>query len=153
MSAGNLVGCPSKMRVRGGLVGSVGFLMMGNRRESPRESEDRIIHIRHGKKVRKPFWYGMVVRQAPFPTPTPTHAAGREKERWIPPPTRRVCCCVSQELYKTVWEIKQRVVIDMAADRGAFICQSQSMNVHMAEPTQVRVWSTPTAGGCAAEKY
>ncbi|CAN0439052.1 unnamed protein product [Hapterophycus canaliculatus] len=44
-----------------------------------------------------------------------------------------------KDLYKTVWEIKQKVVIDMAADRGAFICQSQSMNVHMADPTQVRV--------------
>ncbi|MFM8916896.1 MAG: ribonucleoside-diphosphate reductase subunit alpha, partial [Bacteroidota bacterium] len=31
-----------------------------------------------------------------------------------------------KELYKTVWEIKQRAVIDMAADRGAYICQSQS---------------------------
>mmetsp|Transcript_8625 Transcript_8625/g.10358 ORF Transcript_8625/g.10358 Transcript_8625/m.10358 type:complete len:508 (-) Transcript_8625:477-2000(-) len=36
-------------------------------------------------------------------------------------------------LYKTVWEIKQRAVIDMAADRGAFIDQSQSLNIHMAE--------------------
>ncbi|MFT4686531.1 MAG: ribonucleoside-diphosphate reductase alpha subunit, partial [Neolewinella sp.] len=34
-----------------------------------------------------------------------------------------------RDLYKTVWEISQRVVIDMAADRGAFICQSQSMNL------------------------
>jgi ribonucleoside-diphosphate reductase alpha chain len=34
-------------------------------------------------------------------------------------------------LYKTVWEIPQRVVIDMAADRGAYICQSQSMNLFM----------------------
>ncbi|CAN0200739.1 unnamed protein product [Laminaria digitata] len=42
-----------------------------------------------------------------------------------------------KDLYKTVWEIKQKVVIDMAAERGAFICQSQSMNVHMADPTQV----------------
>lgn len=37
-------------------------------------------------------------------------------------------------LYKTVWEIKQRVLVDMAADRGAFIDQSQSFNVHMADP-------------------
>jgi ribonucleoside-diphosphate reductase alpha chain len=36
-----------------------------------------------------------------------------------------------KELYKTVWEISQRAVIDMAADRGAYICQSQSMNVHI----------------------
>jgi ribonucleoside-diphosphate reductase alpha chain len=34
-----------------------------------------------------------------------------------------------KEMYKTVWEIKQRAIIDMAADRGAFICQSQSLNV------------------------
>ncbi|HRA60673.1 MAG TPA: ribonucleoside-diphosphate reductase subunit alpha [Bacteroidia bacterium] len=34
-----------------------------------------------------------------------------------------------KELYKTVWEIKQRTIIDMAADRGAFIDQSQSMNI------------------------
>lgn len=36
-----------------------------------------------------------------------------------------------KELYKTVWEIKQRAIIDMAADRGAFVDQSQSMNIHM----------------------
>ena len=36
-----------------------------------------------------------------------------------------------EELYKTVWEIKQRVVVDMAADRGAFIDQSQSLNLDM----------------------
>lgn len=34
-----------------------------------------------------------------------------------------------KELYKTVWEIKQKTVIDMAADRGAYICQSQSLNL------------------------
>jgi ribonucleoside-diphosphate reductase alpha chain len=34
-----------------------------------------------------------------------------------------------KEVYKTVWEIKQRDIIDMAADRGAFICQSQSLNL------------------------
>ncbi len=36
-----------------------------------------------------------------------------------------------KEIYKTVWEIKQRDVIDMAADRGAFIDQTQSMNIFM----------------------
>jgi len=41
----------------------------------------------------------------------------------------------TREIYKTVWEIKQKAILDMAADRGAFICQSQSMNVFMAEPT------------------
>lgn len=37
--------------------------------------------------------------------------------------------------YKTVWETKQRVLIDMAADRGAYICQSQSLNLFVAAPT------------------
>lgn len=37
-------------------------------------------------------------------------------------------------LYKTVWEIKQRTLVDMAADRGAYIDQSQSFNVHMSDP-------------------
>merc|ERR1712050_116388 len=36
-----------------------------------------------------------------------------------------------KDLYKTVWEISQKKLIDMAADRGAFIDQSQSFNVHM----------------------
>jgi ribonucleotide reductase alpha subunit len=39
-----------------------------------------------------------------------------------------------KSLYKTVWEIPQRAIIDMAADRGAFICQSQSMNLYFREP-------------------
>ncbi|KAK6976892.1 hypothetical protein BgiMline_023350 [Biomphalaria glabrata] len=39
-----------------------------------------------------------------------------------------------KDLYKTVWEIKQKVVLEMAADRGAFIDQSQSLNIHIAEP-------------------
>ena len=37
--------------------------------------------------------------------------------------------------FKTVWEIPMRHVIDMAADRGAFICQSQSMNLWVEDPT------------------
>lgn len=39
-----------------------------------------------------------------------------------------------KDLYKTVWEIKQRTLIDMSADRGAFICQSQSLNIFMEDP-------------------
>ena len=46
-----------------------------------------------------------------------------------------------KDLYKTVWEIKQKVCLDMAADRGAFICQSQSLNIHMAEPTTGKLTS------------
>jgi ribonucleoside-diphosphate reductase alpha chain len=39
-----------------------------------------------------------------------------------------------KDLYKTVWEIKQKTIVDMAADRGAFICQSQSLNIHIQDP-------------------
>ena len=39
-----------------------------------------------------------------------------------------------KELYKTVWEVSQKVVLKMAADRGAFTDQSQSLNVHIASP-------------------
>jgi ribonucleoside-diphosphate reductase alpha chain len=39
-----------------------------------------------------------------------------------------------QALFKTVWEIKQKVLIDMAADRGPYTCQSQSLNLFMADP-------------------
>ncbi|MFN2215981.1 MAG: ribonucleoside-diphosphate reductase subunit alpha, partial [Anaerolineales bacterium] len=39
-----------------------------------------------------------------------------------------------KDLYKTVWEISQKSIIEMAADRGAYICQSQSMNVHIQDP-------------------
>jgi ribonucleoside-diphosphate reductase subunit M1 len=38
-------------------------------------------------------------------------------------------------IYKTVWEISQKKVLDLAADRGAFICQSQSLNVHLQSPS------------------
>lgn len=36
-----------------------------------------------------------------------------------------------KDLYKTVWEIKQKSILEMAADRGAYIDQSQSLNIHM----------------------
>jgi ribonucleoside-diphosphate reductase alpha chain len=39
-----------------------------------------------------------------------------------------------KDLYKTAWEIKQKTIVDMAADRGAFICQSQSLNIFMQDP-------------------
>lgn len=39
-----------------------------------------------------------------------------------------------KDIYKTVWEISQKIIIDMAADRGAYICQSQSMNIFMQDP-------------------
>jgi ribonucleoside-diphosphate reductase alpha chain len=46
-----------------------------------------------------------------------------------------------KELYKTVWEIKQRNIIDMAADRGAYICQSQSLNLFVDTPTASKLTS------------
>lgn len=49
-------------------------------------------------------------------------------------------------LYKTVWEISQRTIITMAADRGAFIDQSQSLNIHMKEPTMGKITSMHFAG-------
>lgn len=53
----------------------------------------------------------------------------------------RVLPAELKNLYKTVWEIKQKVIIDQAADRGAFICQSQSLNIHMAEATMAKLTS------------
>ena len=46
-----------------------------------------------------------------------------------------------KELYKTVWEIKQRNLIDMSADRGAYICQSQSLNLFVDNPTTAKLTS------------
>lgn len=49
----------------------------------------------------------------------------------IPEETRR--------LFRTVWEIKGRSIIDMAAGRGKYICQSQSLNAHLAEPNPTKL--------------
>jgi ribonucleoside-diphosphate reductase subunit M1 len=49
-------------------------------------------------------------------------------------------------LYKTVWEISQRHIVQMAADRGAFIDQSQSLNIHMKEPTMGKITSMHFTG-------
>lgn len=46
-----------------------------------------------------------------------------------------------KSLYKTVWEISQKVVIDLAADRSAFIDQSQSLNIHIKDPTMGKLTS------------
>jgi ribonucleoside-diphosphate reductase alpha chain len=46
-----------------------------------------------------------------------------------------------RELYKTVWEIKMRTIIDMAADRGAYICQSQSLNLFINSPNASKLTS------------
>ncbi|KAJ6584061.1 ribonucleotide reductase alpha subunit [Mycena vulgaris] len=44
-------------------------------------------------------------------------------------------------IYKTVWEISQKRILELAADRGAFICQSQSLNVHLSAPTMGQLTS------------
>ncbi len=46
-----------------------------------------------------------------------------------------------KEIYRTVWEIKQRSLIDMAADRGPFICQSQSLNLFIEEANFAKLTS------------
>ena len=46
-----------------------------------------------------------------------------------------------QRLYKTSWEISQKTLIDMAAQRGAFICQSQSLNLSLENPTYAKLTS------------
>ena len=46
-----------------------------------------------------------------------------------------------QAIFKTSWELKQRTLIDMAVSRGAFICQSQSLNLFMSDPTYAKLTS------------
>jgi ribonucleotide reductase alpha subunit len=51
---------------------------------------------------------------------------------------------ISQEIrdiYRTVWEIPQRAILDMAADRAPYICQSQSLNIHIADPDSKKLTS------------
>ena len=48
---------------------------------------------------------------------------------------------VLQKLYKASWEIKQKTLIDMATARGAFICQSQSLNLFVADPNYAKLTS------------
>jgi ribonucleoside-diphosphate reductase alpha subunit len=46
-----------------------------------------------------------------------------------------------KDLYKTVWEIKQKSIIDLAIDRSPYVCQTQSMNLFFEEPTQTMLTS------------
>ncbi|TVR37130.1 MAG: ribonucleoside-diphosphate reductase subunit alpha [Cryomorphaceae bacterium] len=46
-----------------------------------------------------------------------------------------------KDLYRTAWEISQKAILDMAADRGAYICQSQSLNVFMENPSFAKLTS------------
>jgi ribonucleoside-diphosphate reductase alpha chain len=50
--------------------------------------------------------------------------------------------CIPEEIrakYKTVWEMKMKTLLDMSVDRGAFICQSQSLNLWMEDPTRKKM--------------
>lgn len=49
-----------------------------------------------------------------------------------------------QERYRTAWEIPMKVIIDLASDRAPFICQSQSLNLFVADPTYARISSMHT---------
>jgi len=51
-----------------------------------------------------------------------------------------------KDLYKTVWEIKQKVIVQMAADRAPFICQTQSMNLFFEEPTHEQLTNAHFTG-------
>jgi len=46
-----------------------------------------------------------------------------------------------KNIYKTVWEIPQKTILDMAAERAPFICQSQSLNIHIADPNSKKLTS------------
>lgn len=46
-----------------------------------------------------------------------------------------------KEVFKTAWEISQRVIIDMAVERSPYVDQSQSMNLFLAEPTYEKLCS------------
>ena len=46
---------------------------------------------------------------------------------------------ISKNLYKTAWEIKQKVILDMAIDRAHYICQSQSLNIYLEDPTYTKL--------------
>jgi len=49
-----------------------------------------------------------------------------------------------QERYRTAWEIPMKTIIDLAADRSPFICQSQSLNLFVSDPTYARISSMHT---------
>jgi ribonucleoside-diphosphate reductase alpha chain len=51
-----------------------------------------------------------------------------------------------REIYKTVWELKQRELIDQSADRAPFVCQTQSLNLFFEEPTQMLLASATMYG-------
>lgn len=61
-----------------------------------------------------------------------------------------------RKLYKTVWEIPQKTIIDLAADRGQFVCQSQSMNIYYEVPDFGTVATMLMYGwkkGCKTNSY
>jgi ribonucleotide reductase alpha subunit len=46
-----------------------------------------------------------------------------------------------KDIYKTAWEMSQKVLIDMSADRGIYVCQSQSLNIFMENPSMAKLSS------------
>jgi ribonucleoside-diphosphate reductase subunit M1 len=46
-----------------------------------------------------------------------------------------------RDIYRTVWEIPQKAILEMSADRGPYICQSQSLNVHIGDPDTKKLTS------------
>lgn len=46
-----------------------------------------------------------------------------------------------RSIFKTAWEISQKAIIRLAADRGAFVCQSQSLNIYLRAPTTTQLTS------------
>ena len=44
-----------------------------------------------------------------------------------------------KETYKTVWELSQKPLIDLSAGRGPYVCQSQSLNLYLAQPTRQKL--------------
>ena len=57
-----------------------------------------------------------------------------------------------KNIYKTAWEMSQKALLDMAADRGAYICQSQSLNIFMENPTLAKLSSMHMYGWKAGLK-
>lgn len=47
----------------------------------------------------------------------------------------------TKAIYKTAWEISQKTIIDLSSDRGAFVCQSQSLNIHLRAPSMGQLTS------------
>lgn len=58
-----------------------------------------------------------------------------------------------KELYKTNWELSQKIILEMAADRAAYIDQSQSLNIHIEQPTIGKISSVHFYGWKKVSNY